>query len=167
MNSATIIHPPFTDKSAQLKVKIAEDAWNSRRPERIVLGYSEDSVWRNRSEFIKGHKEIIVFLKRKWSQELNYRLAKELWAFSGNRIGVRFQYEYQDKNKQWHRAYGNENWEFNENGLMSRREASINDVAISIKERRFHWNLDKPRPNDAPGCELPSESPLIVQNTNG
>lgn len=127
--------PPFTEETALQKVQLAEDAWNSQCPEHIALAYSEDTVWRNRSEFINGRTELIAFLKRKWATELNYKLKKELWAFSGNRIAVRFEYEYQHPDGQWFRAYGNENWEFNELGLMTSRFASINDLAIRECDR--------------------------------
>lgn len=129
--------PPFDEASALKKVQRAEDAWNSQDPERIALAYSVDTEWRNRSSFINGRAEVITFLKGKWQQELQYKLKKELWAFSGNRIAVRFEYEYHDVNGQWFRAYGNENWEFDENGLMRKRFASINDVQISETDRRL------------------------------
>lgn len=131
------IKPPFTKESAVAKVKAAEDAWNSRDPERIALAYTPDSVWRNRSEFLKGREEIKAFLRRKWEKELDYRLMKELWAFDGNRISVRFEYEWHDANGQWFRSHGNEQWEFDAEGLMARREASINDVEIEESERRY------------------------------
>ena len=131
--------PPFTDESARQKVQLAEDAWNSRNPERVALAYTEDSEWRNRSEFVNGRPAIIELLQRKWARELDYRLRKELWAFTGNRIAVRFEYEFHDQAGQWWRAYGNENWEFAENGLMQRRFASINDVPIKEGERKFRW----------------------------
>jgi nuclear transport factor 2 (NTF2) superfamily protein len=129
--------PPFTAETAAIKVKAAEDAWNSRDPDRVVLAYTEDSVWRNRDEFITGRAAIRAFLERKWRTELDYRLRKSLWAFSDRRIAVRFQYEWHDASGQWYRSYGNENWEFDDNGLMRRREASINDVRITPQERRF------------------------------
>ncbi|HEY8520824.1 MAG TPA: nuclear transport factor 2 family protein [Gammaproteobacteria bacterium] len=129
--------PPFTEETARQKVKAAEDAWNSRDPERVALAYTEDSVWRNRDEFIQGRAEIVAFLKRKWAKELDYRLRKSLWAFTDNRIAVRFQYEWHDAAGRWYRSYGNELWEFDDNGLMRRREASINDVPIDPSERRF------------------------------
>lgn len=131
------IKPPFTRESAIAKVKAAEDAWNSRDPERIALAYTPDSAWRNRSEFLKGREEIKAFLRRKWEKELDYRLMKELWAFDGNRISVRFEYEWHDANGQWFRSHGNEQWEFDAEGLMARREASINDVEIEESERRY------------------------------
>ena len=131
--------PPFTEDTARLKVQAAEDAWNSRDPERVALAYTEDSEWRNRSEFINGRPAIIDLLRRKWARELDYRLKKELWAFTGNRIAVRFEYEFHDAAGHWYRAYGNENWEFAANGLMQRRFASINDVPITEAERKFRW----------------------------
>jgi nuclear transport factor 2 (NTF2) superfamily protein len=131
--------PPFTEETARQKVQLAEDAWNSRNPERVALAYTEDSEWRNRSEFVNGRPAIIDFLTRKWARELDYRLRKELWAFTGNRIAVRFEYEFHDAAGQWHRAYGNENWEFAANGLMQRRFASINDVLIAEADRKFRW----------------------------
>jgi len=137
MPSPTDIKPPFTFESALAKVKAAEDAWNSRDPDRVALAYTEDSEWRNRSEFFKGRTAIKAFLRRKWATELNYRLRKELWAFTGNRISVRFEYEWQDESGQWYRAHGNEQWEFDDNGLMRRRDASINDVPIAMDERRL------------------------------
>ena len=141
--------PPFTAETAALQVRMAEDAWNSRDPERVSLAYTPDSVWRNRAEFLSGRDEIVQFLKRKWSKELNYRLIKELWAFDGNRIAVRFAYEWHDDSGQWFRAYGNENWEFNETGFMQRRMASINDLPIKESERKYHWPLGR-RPEDHP-----------------
>lgn len=142
--------PPFTRESAIQKVRLAEDAWNSRQPEKVALAYSPDSQWRNRSEFPNGRAEIIPFLKRKWSRELDYRLIKELWSFDGNRIAVRFAYEWRDDAQNWFRSYGNENWEFDDNGLMRRRFASINDLPIKESERKYHWPLG-PRPEDHPG----------------
>jgi nuclear transport factor 2 (NTF2) superfamily protein len=142
--------PPFTFESAVEKVRKAEDAWNTRDPERVALAYTEDSRWRNRAEFFTGRPAIVAFLKRKWAKELDYRLIKELWAFHDNRIAVRFQYEWHDDSGSWYRAYGNEQWEFDENGLMRRREASINDVPIESEDRRFHWPAG-PRPADHPG----------------
>ena len=130
--------PPFTEESARQKVQAAEDAWNSRDPDRVALAYTLDSQWRNRSEFLTGRDEIRAFLKRKWERELDYVLRKDLWAFTADRIAVRFQYEWHDAGGQWWRSYGNENWEFDEHGLMRRREASINDVAIAESERRIH-----------------------------
>ncbi len=129
--------PPFTEETAQAKVLGAEAAWNTRDPDRVALAYTEDSVWRNRDVFVAGREEIRAFLAQKWERELDYALRKDLWAFSGNRIAVRFQYESHDANGQWWRSYGNENWEFDEHGLMRRREASINDVAIDKSERRI------------------------------
>jgi nuclear transport factor 2 (NTF2) superfamily protein len=131
--------PPFTEESALLKVQLAEDGWNSRDPERVALAYTEDSEWRNRTEFVNGRAAIIELLRRKWARELDYRLRKELWGFRGNRIAVRFEYEFHDVNRQWFRAYGNENWEFAANGLMQRRFASINDLPITEAERKFRW----------------------------
>ncbi|SER33839.1 nuclear transport factor 2 family protein [Pedobacter rhizosphaerae] len=128
--------PPFNFETATQKVQLAEDAWNSQDPERVSLAYTKDTEWRNRSEFINGREEVVKFLSAKWKKELNYRLKKELWAFTDNRIAVRFEYEYCDVNSQWFRAYGNENWEFDENGLMQKRFASINDLAIQESERR-------------------------------
>ena len=143
--------PPFTEETARQKVRMAEDAWNSRDAERVSLAYTEDSTWRNRSEFFQGRAAIVEFLKRKWAGELDYRLIKDLWAFSGNRIAVRFQYESQNAQGQWFRSYGNEQWEFDEHGLMRRREASINDVPIAAGDRRFLWDAPGPRPKDHPG----------------
>ncbi|QDU40850.1 SnoaL-like domain protein [Maioricimonas rarisocia] len=151
MSSTTAIRPPFTAETAAAKVRAAEDAWNSRDPERVSLAYSEDSEWRNRSEFVRGRTEIRAFLTRKWEQELDYRLTKALWSFTDNRIAVRFQYEYRNAAGEWFRAYGNELWEFDEDGLMRRREASINDVPIKEQERRFHWPAPGPRPADDKG----------------
>lgn len=139
------LRPPFTLDIAMAKVRAAEDAWNSRDPERVALAYTEDSQWRNRDQFLNGRDQIREFLATKWEKELDYRLTKSLWAFSDDRIAVRFQYEYHDTEGQWFRAYGNELWEFDEQGLMRRREASINDVAISQQERRFHWPAPGPR----------------------
>jgi uncharacterized protein len=135
--------PPFTRDSAAQKVRLAEDGWNSRDPEKVALAYTSDSRWRNRSEFINGRQQIVDFLRRKWSEELEYRLIKELWAFEGNRIAVRFAYEYHNAAGQWFRAYGNENWEFDEAGLMSARHASINDLAIQEADRKYHWPLGR------------------------
>ncbi len=129
--------PPFTEETARRKVQLAEDAWNTRDPERVALAYTEDSEWRNRDEFLNGRAEIVAFLTRKWQRELGYRLRKELWAYTGNRIAVRFEYEYHDAEGRWFRAYGNENWEFDDNGLMRRRYASINDLPIEPGERRI------------------------------
>jgi hypothetical protein len=143
--------PPFTTvEDAARKVRGAEDAWNSRDPARVALAYTPDSVWRNRAEFINGRAEIEAFLTRKWNRELDYRLIKELWAFRDSRIAVRFAYEWHDDSGQWFRAYGNENWEFDEHGFMRRRIASINDVPISESHRKFHWLLGR-RPDDHPG----------------
>lgn len=142
--------PPFTEETALKKVRAAEDAWNSRQPETVSLAYTPDTIWRNRSDFPRGRAEVTAFLNRKWQRELEYRLIKELWAFTGNRIAVRFAYEWHDVGGQWFRSYGNENWEFAENGLMHRRFASINDLAINESERKFHWPLG-PRPADHPG----------------
>jgi nuclear transport factor 2 (NTF2) superfamily protein len=129
--------PPFTEKSARQKVLAAEDAWNSRDPERDALAYTEDTEWRNRTEFLNGRAQVVEFLRRKWSRELDYRLKKELWAFQGNRIAVRFEYEFHDAAGQWWRAYGNENWEFDEHGLMRRRFASINDLPLAEADRKL------------------------------
>jgi nuclear transport factor 2 (NTF2) superfamily protein len=142
--------PPFTRETAVQKVRLAEDAWNSRDPHRVSLAYTADSRWRNRSEFFTGREAIVAFLTRKWAKEHEYRLIKELWAFTGNRISVRFQYEWHDESGQWFRAYGNEQWEFAEDGLMARREASINDLPIAETERKFLWAAG-PRPADHPG----------------
>ena len=143
--------PPFTQTTAIGKARAAEDAWNSRDPERVALAYTEDSHWRNRGEIIEGREEITQFLARKWVKELDYRLIKEMWAFGDDRIAVRFQYEWHDDTGQWYRAYGNELWEFDEGGLMRRREASINDAPIAKATRRFHWPAPGPRPQDHPG----------------
>lgn len=143
--------PPFTLETARQKVRMAEDAWNSRDPQRVSLAYTENSTWRNRGEFFSGRPAIVDFLKRKWTKEGDYRLIKDLWAFDGNRIAVRFQYEWHDASGQWHRSYGNEQWEFDEHGLMQRREASINDIDIAENERRFLWPAPGPRPADVPG----------------
>lgn len=146
-----VIAPPFTIESATLKVRLAEDAWNSRDPIRVSLAYTEDSVWRNRSEFITGREQIQTFLAGKWQREIDYRLVKALWSFTDDRIAVRFQYEWKDTTGQWHRSYGNELWEFDEHGLMRRREASINDIPIPSSDRRFLWSAPGPRPADFPG----------------
>ncbi len=143
--------PPFTRETAAQKARMAEDAWNSRDPERVSLAYTEDSRWRNRSEVFEGRAAIVAFLTRKWAKELDYRLIKDLWAFDNNRIAVRFQYEWHDANGQWHRSYGNEQWEFDAHGLMRRREASINDIEIAEADRRFRWPAPGPRPADVPG----------------
>lgn len=139
--------PPFTAESARLKVRMAEDAWNSRDPDRVIGVYTEDTRWRNRAEFPVGRAQVRAFLQRKWIRELDYRLIKELWAFDGPRIAVRFAYECRDDSGQWFRSYGNENWEFDEHGLMLRRHASINDLPIRADERLFHWPLGR-RPDD-------------------
>jgi len=141
--------PPFTYETAVEKVRLAEDGWNSRDPEKVSLAYTEDSAWRNRNLFIRGRSEIVCFLTEKWNNEYCYRLIKELFAFTENRIAVRYAYEFHDLNGQWHRAYGNENWEFDENGLMRKRHTSINDLAISKAERLFHWPQGR-RPDDHP-----------------
>lgn len=140
--------PPFNAETAAQKVRAAENGWNLQVPEKIALAYSADSVWRNRAEFLQGREQITAFLQRKWANELQYRLIKELWAFHENRIAVRFAYEWHDVNGQWFRSYGNENWEFNAQGLMQRRHASINDLAISENERLFHWEFKTIRPHD-------------------
>ena len=142
--------PPFTVETATQKTRMAEDAWNTRDPERVSLAYTPDSRWRNRSDFLTGRAEIVTFLTAKWRRELDYRLIKELWGLNDNRIAVRFQYEWHDAEGAWYRSYGNEQWEFDAEGLMRRREASINDVAIRESDRRFHWPLG-PRPADHPG----------------
>ncbi len=149
--TTTPITPPFTLASATQKVRMAEDAWNSRDAERVSLAYAVDSRWRNRAEFFEGRDAIQAFLERKWARELDYRLIKELWSYDSNRISVRFQYEWHDDSGSWFRAYGNEQWEFDDSGLMRRREASINDVPIAESERRFHWPAPRPRPADHPG----------------
>ena len=131
--------PPFTLETAQQKIQAAENAWNTRDPERVSLAYTADSEWRNRNEFLKGRDDIRIFLTRKWQRELDYRLKKELWCFAGNRIAVRFEYEFHDDSGQWYRSYGNENWEFAESGLMAKRYASINDMRITEAERKFRW----------------------------
>lgn len=143
--------PPFTRETAIQKIRAAEDAWNSCDPERVALAYTEDSRWRNRAEFIQGRAEIVAFLKRKWARELDYRLIKDLWAFTANRIAVRFAYESHDDSGNWYRSYGNENWEFDERGLMRIRHASINDVRIMESDRLFRWDRSGPRPGDHPG----------------
>ena len=142
--------PPFTAETAAQKVRLAEDAWNSRDPQKVALAYSLDSRWRNRAEFVNGRQEIIAFLTRKWARELDYRLIKELWAFGGSRIAVRFAYEWHDDSRNWFRSYGNENWEFNDDGLMRLRFASINDLPIKEEDRKYHWPLGG-RPDDHPG----------------
>ena len=150
-NPGPVLAPPFTAETAVRKVRLAEDAWNSRDPARVALAYSEDSVWRNRSDFLVGRELIRAFLTRKWARELDYRLVKALWAFTDNRIAVRFQYEWHDDVGAWHRSYGNEQWEFDPSGLMRRREASINDVSIAESERKFFWPAPGSRPADHPG----------------
>jgi uncharacterized protein len=142
--------PPFTHESAIEKVRLAEDGWNSRDPEKVALAYTPESRWRNRSEFINGRQQIVAFLTRKWTRELDYRLIKELWVFGGNRIAVRFAYEWHDDSGNWYRSYGNENWEFDENGLMRLRLASINDLPIREPERKYRWPLGR-RPDGHPG----------------
>ncbi len=141
--------PPFDTDTAMQKVRLAEDAWNTRNPDTIVLAYSDDSEWRNRAEFVTGHAEIHALLARKWAREHNYRLIKELWAVTGNRIAVRFAYEWQNVEGNWFRSYGNENWQFAPDGRMSQRHASINDLQIAAKDRLFHWPLGR-RPDDHP-----------------
>ncbi|MEQ8667933.1 MAG: nuclear transport factor 2 family protein [Pirellulales bacterium] len=148
MSTSTSIRPPFTRETAAAKVRAAEDAWNSRDPHRVSLAYTEDSTWRNRNQFLQGRDTIREFLSSKWDKERDYRLMKDLWAFEGNRIAVRFQYEYRDADGQWWRAYGNELWEFDPEGLMRRREASINDLSIQESERKFLWPLGEPRPDE-------------------
>jgi uncharacterized protein len=150
-NPPTVIAPPFTLETAVRKVRLAEDAWNSRDPDRVAVAYTEDSVWRNRGEFLTGRDQIRAFLARKWAKELDYRLVKALWAFTDDHIAVRFRYEWHDKLGNWFRSYGNELWEFDERGLMRRREASINDVPIRERDRTFLWPAPGPRPADHPG----------------
>ncbi len=142
--------PPFTDHTAAQKTRMAEDAWNSRDAARVPLAYTPDSQWRNRAEFISGHAEIEAFLTRKWARELDYRLIKEVWTYANNRIAVRFAYEYHNDSGQWFRAYGNENWQFDADGLMERRIASINEHPIAEADRKFHWPLGR-RPDEHPG----------------
>ena len=142
--------PPFTPESAAQKARAAEDAWNSRDPARVALAYTPDSVWRNRAEFLQGRAAIEAFLTRKWAKELDYRLIKEVWTSASNRIAVRFAYEWHDDSGNWFRTFGNENWEFDENGLMERRYACLNDMPIQASERKFHWPLGR-RPDDHPG----------------
>jgi uncharacterized protein len=142
--------PPFTGESAAQKARMAEDAWNSRDPARVSLAYTPQSQWRNRAEFVEGREAIVALLERKWARELDYRLVKEVWTFAGNRIAVRFAYEYHDDSGSWFRAYGNENWQFDADGLMERRIASINEHPISEADRKFHWPLGR-RPDDHPG----------------
>ncbi|HEY4276148.1 MAG TPA: nuclear transport factor 2 family protein [Rhizomicrobium sp.] len=145
-----ILTPPFTKETAIQKVRLAEDGWNSRDPQKVALAYTPDSRWRNRAEFPTGRAQIIEFLSRKWAKELDYRLVKELWAFDANRIAVRFAYEWHDDSGHWYRSYGNENWEFDADGLMQRRFASINDAPIRDADRKFFWPLGR-RPDDHPG----------------
>ena len=142
--------PPFTHETATQKVRLAEDGWNTRDPARVALAYSENSEWRNRAEFFTGRSAIVEFLTRKWARELDYRLVKELWAFTGDRIAVRFAYEWHDDSGNWFRSYGNENWAFDDNGLMTTRYACLNDLPIQESERKFHWPLGR-RPDDHPG----------------
>jgi hypothetical protein len=142
--------PPFTAETAAQKVRLAEDAWNSRDPEKVSLAYTPDSKWRNRAEFVSGRAEIVQFLQRKWAREMDYRLIKELWAFTENRIAVRFAYEWHDDAGNWFRSYGNENWEFDDSGLMRRRIASINDLPLSEAQRLYHWHLGR-RPDGHQG----------------
>lgn len=142
--------PPYTDETARIKVRLAEDAWNTRDPDRVVLVYTEDTRWRNRAEFPVGREQVRAFLQRKWARELDYRLIKELWACAGPRIAVRFAYEWHDDSGHWYRSYGNENWAFDERGYMARRYASINDLPIAEHERLFRWPLGR-RPDDHPG----------------
>jgi uncharacterized protein (TIGR02246 family) len=149
--SPTDIRPPFTAETAARKVQAAEDAWNSRDPEHVAQAYTEDSQWRNRDEVFSGREAIVAFLTRKWKRELDYRLQKTLWAFTDNRIAVRFVYECHDATGQWYRCHGNENWEFNPDGLMAHRHASINDQRIEESERKFFWDSSGPRPADHPG----------------
>lgn len=143
--------PPFTLETAIQKVRVAEDSWNTCLPEKVSLAYTPDSHWRNRSEFVTGRPAIVVFLQRKWMRELDYRLIKELWAFTGNRIAVRFAYEWHDDSGNWFRSYGNENWHYNSAGLMEYRYASINDLPIKESDRKYHWDRGGPRPTDHPG----------------
>lgn len=143
--------PPFTHDTAVAKARAAEDGWNGRNPQKVALAYTEDSVWRNRAEFLQGRSAIAAFLMRKWAKELDYRLIKELWTFGGNRIAVRFAYEWHDDSGNWFRSYGNENWEFDARGLMRLRIASINDLPIAAADRKFHWPAPGPRPADHPG----------------
>jgi nuclear transport factor 2 (NTF2) superfamily protein len=142
--------PPFNEATARQKVRLAEDGWNSRNAEKVAMAYTLDTQWRNRASFVNGRQEAESFLKAKWQKELEYRLIKELWAFTDNRIAVRYAYEWQDKNGDWFRSYGNENWEFDNNGLMQNRFASINDLPIKASERKFHWPQGR-RPDDHPG----------------
>lgn len=146
-----ILKPPFTRETALRKVRLAEDGWNSRNPEKVSLAYTADSEWRNRGEFVSGREEIVDFLSRKWVRELDYRLIKELWAFGENRIAVRYAYEWHDDSGTWFRSYGNENWEYDAEGLMARRYACINDLPIREADRKFHWDRSGPRPQGHPG----------------
>jgi nuclear transport factor 2 (NTF2) superfamily protein len=146
----TALIPPFTLEIATTKVRLAEDGWNSRDPEKVSLAYTPDSSWRNRAEFVNGRPEIVAFLTRKWAKELDYRLIKELWAFGENRVAARYAYEWHDDSGNWFRSYGNENWEFNAEGLMQRRLSCINDLPIKESERKFFWPLGR-RPDDHPG----------------
>ncbi len=154
--------PPFTEETARQKVLAAEAAWNTRIPERVALGYTEDSEWRNRAEFVKGRRAIIDLLRRKWARELDYRLKKELWAFTGNRIAVRFEYEFHDDTGQWYRACGNENWEFAANGLMQRRFASINDLPIAEAERKLRWERASNTPDPGSSAFGPPRTQLVA-----
>jgi uncharacterized protein len=149
--TSVILRPPFTRETAIQKVRAAEDSWNTCDPQKVCLGYTVDSYWRNRAEFITGRAAIIEFLTRKWAHELDYRLIKELWSFDGSRIAVRFAYEWHDDSGNWFRSYGNENWEFDENSLNHHRYASINDLPIKESERKYHWDRSRPRPSDHPG----------------
>ena len=142
--------PPFTLETAKQKVRMAEDGWNGRQPEKVAMAYTPESKWRNRAEFFSGRAKIVEFLTRKWQKELDYRLIKEIWAFGDNRIAVRFAYEWHDAEGKWFRSYGNENWEFDEHGLMAKRHASINDLAITEADRKYRWPLGR-RPDDHPG----------------
>jgi len=151
--AAPDLRPPFTLETATLKARMAENAWNTRDPERVALAYTPDSRWRNRGEFFTGREAIVAFLRRKWSAELDYRLVKQIWGFRERRIAVRFQYEWHDAPGQWYRSYGNELWEFDDEGLMRRREASINDLVITAADRRFHWPAPGPRPEDVAGID--------------
>ncbi|WP_418317151.1 DUF1348 family protein [Piscinibacter sakaiensis] len=144
--------PPFDEDSARLKVRLAEDAWNTRDPDRVAAVYTEDTRWRNRAEFPLGREQVRSFLQRKWARELDYRLIKSLWSWGGPRIAVRFAYEWRDDSGQWYRSYGNENWEFDDAGLMRRRHASINDLPIAVSDRQFHWPAGR-RPDDHPGLD--------------
>ena len=143
--------PPFTKETAVQKIRAAEDAWNSRNPEKVSRAYSPDTIWRNRSQFVLGREQVVSFLTHKWKTELEYRLVKELWAYDDSRIAVRFAYEYRNLQGQWFRAYGNENWEFDKEGLMRERHASINDLPIKESERKLHWDTDAVRPANSPG----------------